>query len=364
MARYDLHISLPLAAVLTLLSGCGQSSPVDEGGSRPVKSVTTKAEQSASLSFTGIVQARMETELGFRTLGRVLSRKVDVGDLVRKGDVLAEIDPLALQLAVSSAEADLRNAAAQLQNAELTEKRKRALASLNTGSVADLELAEQGLISAQAGLAKARASLDKAREQLRYAQLKAEFDGVVTATSAEVGQIVTTGQPVLKLARLGQRDVVVDIPEAQLVSLRPGSRFNVALQLDEALRTSGILREIGPEADTETRTHRLKIAVDGAPEVFRLGSVVTVAAVSEQPESTIVVPTSAIVEKDGTDNVWVIDPTKHTVSLRPVRFETKPAGTLRARIASGLLEGEVVAVAGVNELSEGQKVRLQKEPRP
>ncbi|GLS33466.1 RND family efflux transporter, MFP subunit [Mesorhizobium albiziae] len=363
MSRHGLHISFPLVASLTLLSGCGQSSPAAEVGPRPVKSVVTKAEQSASLSFPGVVQARVVADLGFRTLGRVLSRKADVGDLVRKGDVLAEIDPLALQFAVASAEADLRNAEAQLQNAELTEKRKRALASRNTGSAADLELAEQGLISAQAGVAKARASLDKAREQLGYAQLKAEFDGVVTATSVEVGQTVTTGQPVLTLAQLGQRDVVVDIPEAQLGSLRLGSRFNVALQLKDALRTSGILREIGPEADTNTRTHRLKIAIDDAPEVFRLGSVVTVAAMSDQPGSTIVLPTSAIVENNGTVNVWVIDPTKHTVSLRPVRLDAQVSGVPRVRIASGLLEGEEVAVAGASELSEGQKVRLEKEPR-
>jgi RND family efflux transporter MFP subunit len=364
MPRHGLYRSFSLVAALALLSGCGQSSPAEDGGLRPVKSVVAKAEQSARLSFAGTVQARVETSLGFRTLGRVLSRKVDVGDLVRKGDVLAEIDPLALQLAVTGSEADLRNAEAQLQNAELTEKRKRMLAARNVGSVADLELAEQGLKSAEANVAKAQASLDKAREQLGYAQLKAEFDGVVIATSVEVGQTVTTGQPVLTLAQLGPRDVVVDIPEAQLGPLRLGSRFTVALQLDDALRTSGILREIGPEADADTRTHRLKIAIDDAPEVFRLGSVVTVAAMSDQPGSTIVLPSSAIVDKGGKENVWVIDSTKHTVSLRPVRLDAQSAGIPRVRIVSGLLEGEEVAVAGVNELSEGQKVRLEKEPRP
>ena len=363
MPRYALHISLPLIAALTLLSGCGQSSLAEEGGPRPVKSTVAKAEQSVSLSLVGIVEAEVETDLGFRTLGRVLSRKVDVGDLVRKGDLLAEIDPLALELAVTSAQADLRNSEAQLTNAKLTEKRKRMLASGYTGSLADLELAEQGLISAQAGVAKAEASLDKAREQLGYSKLKAEFDGVVTATSMEIGQTVTTGQPVLTLAQLGRRDVVVDIPEAQLGSLREGSRFNVALQLDDTLSTSGVLREIGPEADANTRTHRLKIAIKDAPDVFRLGSLVTVTALSDQPLNTIVLPASAILERDGTKNVWVIDRAKHSVSLRPVRLDAQPAGTPHVRIVSGLAKGEVVAVAGVNELSEGQKVRLEREPR-
>lgn len=335
-----------------------------EAPPRPVKSITAKAEQPAGISFVGVVHARIETDLAFRTLGRVISRGVEVGDLVRKDDVLAEIDPLALQLAVTSAEADLRNATAQRQFAEITEKRKQALATTNTGSVADLELAEQGLRSAEASVAKAQASLDKAREQLTYARLKSEFDGVVTGTAAEVGQTVTAGQSVVKVAHLGQRDVIVDIPEAQLRALHLGTRFEISLQLNDAFRTAGVLREIGPEADTDTRTHRIKIAIDEAPDVFRLGSVVTARAAGPQTEGAIMLPASAILVRDGGDSVWVIDPTKQTVSLRSVQLDGRSVDATDVWVVSGLREGEEVAVAGVNELSEGQSVILEKGRRP
>ena len=220
------YTSLPLFLSISLLVGCDQSSIAGEQASpRPVKSVTATAEQEQTASLPGVVQARIETDLAFRTLGRIVSRKVDVGDLVLKGDVVAEIDPLSLRLAVRSAEADLRDAQAQFDNAALTEKRKRTLARMSAGSVADRDLAEQQLKSAKANVAKATASLAKAHEQLGYAELKAEFDGVVTATFGEMGQTVSAGQPVLRLARLEQRDVVVDVPEAQFRSVRLDDRF-------------------------------------------------------------------------------------------------------------------------------------------
>ncbi|GLU29886.1 efflux RND transporter periplasmic adaptor subunit [Brucella sp. NBRC 12950] len=354
--------ALGLTFVLIADNQTVQASP--EIAPRLVKSVVVKTEPPVVTSFAGVVQARIETDLAFRTLGRVISRKVEVGDLVHNGDVLAEIDPLALQLVVTGFEADLRNAQAQLQYADVTEKRKQTLATTNAGSVADLELARQGLKSAQAGVAKAQASLDKAREQLGYAQLKAEFDGVVTATSAEIGQVVTAGQSVIKVAQLGQRDVVVDVPETLLGAMRLGTRFDIALQLDNTLRTPGILREIAPEADSDTRTYRLKIAVEDAPEVFRLGSVVTASAVSARLESVILLPSSAVLAKDGANSVWVIDPAKQTISSRPVHLDLQRADTSDVRVLSGLREGEDVVVAGVNELWDGQKVKSEKEPRP
>ena len=364
MAAHRLHLPFSLLA-LALLAGCDQDAGAGEALlPRPVKSIAASATKAELVHFPGIVQARVETDLAFRTLGRVVSRKVYVGDLVRAGDIVAEIDPIALELAVRSAEADLRNAEAQFENASLTEDRKRRLASTSAASVADLDLAGQALKSARASVGKAKASLDKARDQLGHATLKAEFDGVVTASWVEVGQTVTAGQPVLKLARLDQRDVVVDVPEAQFRSLRLGDRFEVALQLDDTVRASGVLREIGPQADAGTRTHRLKIAIDQAPEVFRLGSVVTAAAPGAARGLAIGVPAAAVVRKDGTDNVWVVDPTTHTVSLRSVRLDTATTDIRSVRVLAGLKDGQQVVVAGVNQLAEGQSVKIEQEQRP
>src|SRR5262249_13029483 len=124
------------------------------------------------------------------------------------------------------------------------------------------------------------------------------------------------------------------------------------------------LREIGPEADANTRTHRLKIALDEAPEVFRLNSIVTATAVGDdQSRSAIVLPMSAVLQKDGADHVWVIDPAIQTIAMRPVQIAPRHAGDSHVRVLTGLREGEEVAVAGVHELGEGQKVRCEREPR-
>jgi RND family efflux transporter MFP subunit len=352
-----ISISLPLA-------GCDESSVAGEQTSpRPVKTVTATAEPEKTGSLPGIVQARTETDMAFRTLGRIVSRKVEVGDLVSRGEVLTEIDPLSLQLAVRSAEADLRDAQAELDNAAITERRKRTLTNTNAASIADYDLAEQQLKSAEADVARTTASLAKAREQLGYSELRAEFDGVVTATFAEMGQTVAAGQPVLRLARPEQRDVVVDVPEALLSSGGVGGSFDVALQLDPRRETLGKVREIAPQADPATRTYRVKLAIDRAPEIFRLGAVVTVNAKAEGTKGSIPLPISAISDKDGIDHVWVVDGSTGTVKPRPVELEKRAAGARFVQVLSGLRDGDEVVVAGVNELADGQKVKREQEPR-
>ncbi len=357
--------SLSILLSIPLLVGCDQNSAAEEQARpRPVKVVVASAERNQAPSVPGIVRARIETDLAFRTLGRMVSRKVEVGDLVHKGDVLGEIDPLSLQLAVKSAGADLRNAQAQLENAVTTETRKRKLMQSNAASIADHDLAEQQLKSAAANAAKAKASLDKANEQLGYAALRAEFDGVVTATFVEMGQTVSAGQPVLKLARLEQRDVVVDVPEAQFSDVRRDDRFNVALQLDSRIRATGVVREIAPQADPNTRTYRLKIAIDQAPDIFRLGAVVTTTPLADESANAIALPVSAIHSEDGGDQVWVVDRSTATVAARAVELDGPAPEARSVRILSGLREGEEIVVAGIDELVDGQKVKLAQEPRP
>ncbi len=357
--------SLPLLLSVSLLAGCDQNSVAGEQAApRPVKVVMAAAEQESVASSPGVVRARIETDLAFRTFGRMMSRKVDVGDLVYKGDVLAEIDPLTLQLAVRSAEAELRNAQAQLANAATNEARKRRLIQSNAASIADHDLAEQQLKSATADAARATASLAKAHEQLGYSELRAEFDGVVTATSAEMGQTVSAGQPILKLARLEQRDVVVDVPEAQFSNVRLDDRFNVALQLDSRIQAIGFVREIAPQADPNTRTYRLKIAIDQSPDIFRLGAVVTATPLVEKREQAIALPVSAIRSEGGVVRVWVVDRSTATVAPRAVELDDPASGARSIRVLSGLREGEEIVVAGVDELVDGQKVNLGQELRP
>ncbi|EJL55654.1 RND family efflux transporter, MFP subunit, partial [Rhizobium sp. CF122] len=220
------------------------------------------------------------------------------------------------------------------------------------------------LKSATANAARAKASLAKANEQLGYSELRAEFDGVVTATSAEMGQTVSAGQPVLKLARIEQRDVVVDVPEAQFSNVRLDDSFRVALQLDGRMQAIGVVREIAPQADPNTRTYRLKIGIDQAPDIFRLGAVVTATPLVGERKQAIALPLSAIRHEGGASQVWVVDRSTAQVGPRVVELDGGASNARSVRILSGLQEGEEVVVAGVDELVDGQKVKLGQEQRP
>ena len=293
----------------------------------------------------------------------MIAKHVQVGDIVKQGDTLMELDPLSLEFAVRSAEADLRSANAALENARVTEKRKRILASTNSVSQADLEAAEQALISAEANTEKMEASLAKAQEQLSYAYLKADFDGVITATSADLGQTVTSGQTVLTLARLDQRDAVVDVPEALVRPIRSTPEIDVNLQLDPSMQAKGTLREVSPEADTTTRTYRVKVAIDNAPEGFRLGSVVTVRFSTEDGLEVIRLPQSAVFQKDGKNYVWRVDKDGKKVAMTAVEIDPKTTDAGLVRVLSGVERGDKIVAAGVDQLKDGQTVTLGQERR-
>nr|WP_234794757.1 efflux RND transporter periplasmic adaptor subunit [Xaviernesmea oryzae] len=345
-----------------ILSGCedkketAAAEPV-----RPLISQVVAPRAATTLRLAGVVEPRVSTDLGFRVLGRVIAREVSVGDLVTRGQVVAAVDPLALELAVRSSQAEIANAQAQLANAATTAARQRTLAESKSDSEASLETAEQAEKTARATVAKAEANLAKAREQLSYAQIHAEFDGVVTATSAEVGQVVSPGQTVLTIARPDLRDAVVDLPETAMRGLKIGSPFEVMLQLDASVRVSGTVREIAPEADSTTRTQRVKIALNNPPDAFRLGSIVTVSSTTDA-SPTIVVPMSAILTRDGASAVWLVDEDKETVSLKPVTLAQADGDGVV--VSQGLAAGNRIALAGVHQLKEGQKVKITREMAP
>lgn len=185
---------------------------------------------------------------------------------------------------------------------------------------------------------------------------------MVTATSGEIGQVVSAGQTVVTIARPEVRDVVVDVP--QFAAQRPeiGSAFEIALQLDPKIRTTGVVREIAPEAETATRTRRTKISLQDAPPAFRLGSVVT-ASVLAASEPQIMLPSSALLKTDNGWGVWIVNADTATVTLRPVTIEGEPAEGGSVRVTGGVKPGERVASAGVHKLKDGQAIRIDQEVR-
>jgi membrane fusion protein, multidrug efflux system len=341
------------------LAGCKPEAK----GPEPVRPVLSTVLQPAIPGGTvavGTVQPRYETNLGFRVLGRLIARPVNVGDLVVKGQTIAAIDPTALELAVRSAKADLSKAKALLENATGTEERKRILIRSDATTKQSLDDAEQVRAGAQASAARARANLAKAIEQLGYAQVKAEFDGVVTAVSAEVGQVVSPGQSVVTVARLDVREAVVDIGADFPVPLTVGLPFAVGLQLLPAVQVQGQIREISPQADQVTRMRRVRITLDNPPEGFRFGSTVT-AKLSNAPNPVLRLPESAVLKERGETFVWVIDAPTSTVSRHRVDVSEQEGDM---RVTGGLAAGARIVTAGIHSLKPGQQVRIQQDATP
>ena len=353
--RTSLPLAMAVLAAMTL-AGCNKEEET-AAPPRPVLSVVVTPTALPGTRFAGTVQARVQAALGSRVAGRLVSRGVHVGDLVKKGDVLAVLDATAYELAVRSARAELSSAEATLASAVATEERQKTLLQSNAAAKAAVESAEQSREAADAGLIRARTALVKAEEQLSYTQILAEFDGVVVATGAEVGQTVSPGEAIVTVARPDERDAVVDIPEtAEAIAI--GSRFTVSLQINPAITVKGSVREVAPSADAVTRTRRVKIALENPPETVRLGTTIT--AELEGPDLTaIMVPETAVLQKDGKPHVWLVDADKGEVHLAPV--ETGAAVGRYLPVASGLKDGDRVVTAGVNSLEEGQKIKIEDE---
>ena len=342
-----------------VLAGCKQEANTDEP-IRPVLSVVLKPTAPNGTVAVGTVQPRYETNLGFRVLGRLIARPVNVGDIVREGQMVAAIDPTALELAMHSARADLAKAQAALENASSTEERKKILLRSDATTKQTLDDAEQVRAGAQASTARAQANLTKATEQLGYARLKADFAGVVTAVRANVGQVVSPGETVVTVARPDVREAVVDIGEDFPVPLTVGLPFTVSLQLLPAVQVQGQIREIAPQADQVTRMRRVRIALDDPPESFRLGSTVT-ARMSHGEPSVVQVPASAVLKQDGNTFVWAIEPRTDTVLLRKVELSEDEHGI---QLTGGLDAGARIVTAGIHSLKSGQQVRIQQDPTP
>jgi membrane fusion protein, multidrug efflux system len=340
---------------LGALAACSKSEEKPPEIIRPVLSVVIEPRTTQIYGFAGSVEPQVSADLAFRLLGRVVSRDVRVGDIVSKGTTIAALDPTALELAVQAATAELSNAEAQFANAAASEERQRQLlASANT-TQAVFDTAQQARKAAEASVERAKAALAKSQEQLGYARLFSDFDGVVTAAGAEVGQTVSAGQTVVTVARSDLREAVVDIPDQLTGDLTAGTPFQVILQSLPTIETQAKLREIAPQAEGSTRTRRVKLTLTDPPQAFRLGSTVTATRVTKVAP-TIELPISALLEKNGADKVWIVDPQTSSVSAKEIRVAAKGAATFT--VTEGLEAGTRVVTAGVHSLSEGQKVKV------
>ncbi len=343
---------LALAGSLVTLAACGKDDDHSSEAEpiRPVLYTIATPRPAIQTSFAGTIEPRYSTDLAFRVLGRIIARPVIIGDLVKKDEMVAMLDPSTLDLSVQSAKADLSSAEAQYANAAASEERLSILLKGNNISQADYDAAKQARDSAQAGLEKAQAGLRKAEDQRGYAVLSPDFDGVISATNAEVGQVVAAGQAVMTVARPDIREAVLDIPDSMTEYFVTGTPFNVQLQADPAVTGQGTVREVAPQSDAQTRTQRVRIAREPAGGFqawcdYQGGT-------RNSGKDHVVLPIEALFEKDGKTEIWVIDPKTQTVSLQGIQVVERRSDSF---VADNVEVGSYVATAGVNELKQGQK---------
>lgn len=347
-----------LAAAGALLAACSEP-PAPAAVVKPVFVTTvTEATSAQTRTFTSVVRARVETELGFRTAGKVVERLVDVGDTVKAGQVLARLDAADYQLAVRAAADQVQAASVDAQQAASDEARFRRLLADGSVGAADHERQKARADAAAARLDQARRQLELARNREGYATLLSPYAGVVTALRFERGQVVAEGQPVMSLARDGEREIVVDLPEdwvgrarSLVATAAPWHDATSPLQLT--------LRELSPLASAQGRTFRARYAA-AAPSraqmaALPLGSTMqlTLAAPKAGP-ATAVVPVTALVKGSGPTGVWTLDAKGSGLVFAPVQVVSIDDASARV---SGLAVGSRVVSVGAQKLDAGIPVR-------
>ncbi len=343
---------LALMAALAL-SGCSKKVEKTED-LRPVRAVTVSpAGASAVVELSGEVVPRYESRIGFRVGGKIIARKVEVGTVVRRGQLLMQLDATDLQLGQAQAKAAVAAADSNLSLAKAELERYRELRQKNFVSQAVLDAKDAAYKSALASHEQASASLKVQANQTGYASLVADADGVVTGIDAEVGQVVSAGAPVVRIARTGETEVRVSIPEDQVELLRKAVDVKVRTWAHPGEALAGHVREIAPVADPSTRTFTAKVAIPKAGNDVRLGMTATVAFASAAAPG-IRLPLTALFHNKDATSVWVVD--KGAVHLVPV--QQAGASGNDVLIAAGLDHGQTVVTAGVNMLREGQKVSV------
>ncbi len=330
---------------------------------RPVASVILDDTARPEHSVPGTIVAKIEVALGFQTLGRVTARNVDIGSVVHKGEVLATLNPDDLQGDVRAAQAAVDAAAVEMDTAKATASRTRALARRNVATTAQLEQAERALSSAIAADQQARSELIRALDAAGFAEMKAPFDGVISAVYANAGAVVSAGEPVAQLSAQEGLEAVIDLPEAALSRVRPGDRYEVWSESDPSLREPAQVTQIEPVTDAATRTRRIHLALADSAS-FRLGALIR--ARPAGPDLPLLRLTrTAILSRDNQEQVWVVirDAKGARVEARTVR--TAPPQGDRSNdvdIVEGLAPGDEVVIRGINSLTAGQPVGRSVSP--
>jgi len=358
---------LALLASLSLV-GCGkQAEPVEY--LRPVRLMQLNpAAGKTAFEFSGEVRPRVESRLGFRVGGKIAARLVDVGATVRKGQPLARLDPTDLALAETGARAQYDAARTDRDLAQSDLKRYNELAAKGFISPAELRRRQATYDSAASKLEQAQANLRNQSNQTTYAVLTADADGVVTAIDTEVGQVVTPGQPVIRVAQSAEKEVAIGLPEDQVDMLRGVSEVSIRTWSDPDRVLPGRVREISAAADPVTRTYPTRVSVPNPPADLRLGMTAVVTFTRNGESAAIRVPLTALLQDRGNNQVWVYQPEPGgkggSGTVKPVPVTLGQADGNLIEVRQGLSPGQTIVTAGVHLLKAGQKVKPMQTVAP
>lgn len=342
--------------LLFVLQACQKDEAKHEAQPLPVRVVTVALAPSIEQRrYTGIVRARYESDLGFRVAGKVIERRVNVGDEVKAGDILALLDATDFKLNVEAQQAELNAALSSRNQAVAAEKRFRELKDKGWVAEAALDSRIAAADEARARVDRAMRTLDTQRNQTAYTELKADRDGIVSALPVEAGQVVAAGQAMARVARLDALDVVVAVPEQSLGDIERATAL-AELWGDTTKHYDIKLREISAEADRVSRTFDVRFSLLNADDNVRLGKSATVILTRSETAKLAQLPLSAVMNDAKGAMVWVVDASGEHVSRRPVVVGSFTQDA--AIIAAGLHPGERVVTLGVHMLDEAAKVKI------
>src|SRR5438067_363901 len=341
--------------VALIAGGCSKPAVKDSRLQSPRVEVF-KAEPAGSNSrtFTGIVEARVQSELGFRVGGKILERSVDVGQRIQKGQPLMRLDPEDLRLSAAAQQANVEAARAKYTQAKADETRSAMLIKSGVISGREYDQDRAALDSAKAQLEAAEAQARVSNNSSEYAVLVADADGVIVRTLSEPGQVVAAGQTVIQLAHDGPREALINLPEG----VRPDLGTTASARLygqDQMYQAS--LRQLSDAADPASRTFEARYVLEGEAASAPFGSTVTITLITKQTNQSVLVPVGALYDRGSGPGVWIVD-NKSEVKFRFVQIAS--IGQEEVVVSHGVGAGEKVVALGAHLLREGQVVNLEK----
>jgi RND family efflux transporter MFP subunit len=346
-------VSLVLVALLA--ASCGKEVPRTEDV-RPVRTITLAPTPVVDVAeLPGEVRPRVESRVGFQVGGRINSRRVELGQRVRQGDVLATLDPADFKLSAAAAAAQLNAARVDRDQQRADMKRFDDLHRQGFISGAELERRRAQLDAAEARYAQAAALADVSTNQTAYATLRAPAAGLISAIDAEAGQVVASGQSVVRIALTGDKEVAIAIPEARLEPLRRVPEVGVALWANGA-ELKGRIREIAPIADPATRTYTARVTLIDPPPDVALGMTATVRFATPPSPPILAVPLTALLREGDATFLWRLD--RQAMTVEQVKVAVAGVADNAVILGSGVQAGDTIVTAGVHLLKPGQKVRL------